>query len=169
MKIDEFKAKLKPLAYTATDTRSGIISVYTHNYWGEDDANGWCFQLDPALKTVIVKKQWDKLDGMPVFCLRDLLNLITELEKTPVKERFPEKKYVLSAMRCVEGPVPVKQYVDAMNISTNNVEFHFGFANEKANAMEFTQEDLASLSGFFPKDAIDAMKEPAEDKDDEAD
>ncbi len=45
MKIDEFKAKLKPLAYTATDTRSGIISVYTHNYWGEDDANGWCFMV----------------------------------------------------------------------------------------------------------------------------
>lgn len=76
--------------------------------------------------------------------------LIEEFLHTPFEERFPEKKYVLSAMRCVEGPVPVKQYVDAMNISTNNIEFHFGFANEKANAMKFTQEDLDSLSGFFP-------------------
>lgn len=96
---------------------------------------------------------------------KKIADLCWEFASTPINERFPEKKYVLSAMRCVEGPVPVKQYVDAMNISTNNVEFHFGFANEKANAMEFTQEDLDSLSGFFPKDAIDAMKEPAEDKD----
>lgn len=166
MKIDEFKATLNQLAYTATNNRSGIISVYTHNHWGEDDANGWCFRLAPARKTVIVEKQWDKLDGMPVFCVRGLLNLIAELDKTPVKERFPEKKYVLSAMRYAEGPVPVKQYVDAMNISTNNVEFHFGFANETANAMEFTQEDLDSLSDFFPKAAIDAMKEPVEDEND---
>lgn len=90
--------------------------------------------------------------------------LIEEFLHTPVEERFPEKKYVLSAVRCAEGPVPVKQYVDAMNISTTNVEFHFGFSNEKANAMEFTQKELDDLSDFFPKDAIDAMKEPAEDK-----
>ncbi len=105
-------------------------------------------------------------DDVDVMDLARVMDVVQRLICTPVNERFPEKKYVLSAMRCVEGPVPVKQYVDAMNISTNNVEFHFGFANEKANAMEFTQEDLASLSGFFPKDAIDAMKEPVEDKND---
>ena len=102
---------------------------------------------------------------LPANTKMQLDGIVGKFLRTPIKKRFPEKKYVLSAMRCVEGPVPVKQYVDAMNISTNNVEFHFGFANEKANAMEFTQEDLDSLSGFFPKDAIDAMKEPAEDKD----
>ena len=98
MKIDEFKATLNQLAYTATNTRSGIISVYTHNHWGEDDANEWCFRLAPARKTVIVEKQWDKLDGMPVFCVRDLLNLIAELEKTPVNERFPESKYTVQVL-----------------------------------------------------------------------
>ncbi len=102
---------------------------------------------------------------LPADVKARISGIIGKFLRTPVKERFPEKKYVLSAMRCAEGPVPVKQYVDAMNISTNNVEFHFGFANETANAMEFTQEGLDSLSDFFPKDAIDAMKEPAEDKD----
>lgn len=116
-----------------------------------------------------VEEYFESLYSITLKDLARVMDVIQRLLDTPVNERFPEKKYVLSAMRCVEGPVPVKQYVDAMNISTNNVEFHFGFANEKANAMEFTQEDLASLSGFFPKDAIDAMKEPAEDKDDEAD
>ncbi|MCC4514644.1 hypothetical protein [Limosilactobacillus reuteri] len=114
-----------------------------------------------------VEGGWIFLDDVYPADLARVMDVIQRLLDTPVNERFPEKKYVLSAMRCVEGPVPVKQYVDAMNISTNNVEFHFGFANEKANAMKFTQEDLDSLSGFFPKDAIDAMKE--EVKDDEAD
>lgn len=163
MKIDEFKATLRQLAYTTTDARSGIIKVYSQKYWQEDNVNGWCFRLAPARKKVIVDKQWDKLDDMPVFNVRDLLNLIAELEKTPAKERFPEKKYVLFAMRCAEGPVPVKQYVNAISVSTNNVEFHFGFADEKADAMEFTQKKLDSLSDFFPKAAIDAMKEPMEE------
>ena len=102
---------------------------------------------------------------LPADVKARISGIIGKFLRTPVKERFPEKKYVLSAMRCAEGPVPVKQYVDAMNISTTNVEFHFGFSNEKANAMEFTQKELDDLSDFFPKDAIDAMKEPAEDKD----
>lgn len=104
---------------------------------------------------------------LPADVKARISGIIGKFLRTPVKERFPEKKYVLSAMRCAEGPVPVKQYVDAMNISTNNVDFHFGFANEIANAMEFTQKKLDSLSDFFPKDAIDAMKEPAEGKDNE--
>lgn len=96
---------------------------------------------------------------LPADVKAQIGRIIGKFLRTPIKERFTEKKYVLSAMRCAEGPVPVKQYVDAMNISSNNVEFHFGFANEIANAMEFTQEELDSLSDFFPKDAIDAMKE----------
>ena len=98
---------------------------------------------------------------LPADVKARISGIIGKFLRTPVKERFPKKKYVLSAMRCAEGPVPIKQYVDAIKISTNNVEFHFGFAN----AMEFTQEELDSLSDFFPKAAIDAMKEPAEDKD----
>lgn len=100
---------------------------------------------------------------LPADVKAQIGRIIGKFLRTPIKERFTEKKYVLSAMRCAEGPVPVKQYVDAMNISSNNVEFHFGFADEKADAMEFTQKELDDLSDFFPKVAIDAMKEPAED------
>ena len=104
-------------------------------------------------------------DDVEVMDLARVMDVVQRLICTPVKERFPEKKYVLSAMRCAEGPVPIKQYVDAMNISTNNVEFHFGFANEIANAMEFTQEDLDSLSDLLPNDALDLMKEEVKDDD----
>lgn len=102
---------------------------------------------------------------LPTDVKAQIGGIIGKFLRTPIKERFPEKKYVLSAIRCAEGPVPVKQYVNAINVSTNNVEFHFGFADEKADAMEFTQKKLDSLSDFFPKAAIDAMKEPAEGKD----
>ncbi|MEE1989260.1 hypothetical protein V0Q12_06765 [Limosilactobacillus reuteri] len=104
-------------------------------------------------------------DDVEVMDLARVMDVVQLLICTPVKERFPEKKYVLSAMRCAEGPVPIKQYVNAIKTSTNNVEFHFGFADEKADAMEFTQKELDDLSDFFPKVAIDAMKEPAEGKD----
>lgn len=113
-----------------------------------------------------VEEDFEALYSTTPKDLARVMDVIQRLLDTPVNERFPEKKYVLSAMRCAEGPVPVKQCVDAMNISTTNVEFHFGFSNEKANAMEFTQKELDDLSDFFPKDAIDAMKEPAEDKND---
>lgn len=112
-----------------------------------------------------VKEDFEALYSTTPKDLARVMDVIQRLLDTPVNERFPEKKYVLSAMRCVEGPVPVKQYVDAMNISANNVEFHFGFTNEKADAMEFTQKKLDSLSDFFPKAAIDAMKEEVKDDD----
>ncbi len=104
-----------------------------------------------------------ELDDVLPADLARIMDVVQRLIDTPIKERFLEEKYVLSAMRCAEGPVPVKQYVNAMKTSTNNVEFHFGFADEKADAMEFTQKELDDLSDFFPKDAIDAMKEPVED------
>lgn len=112
-----------------------------------------------------VEEDFDALYSTTPKDLARVMDVIQRLLDTPVEERFPEKKYVLSAMRCAEGPVPVKQYVDAINISTNNVEFHFGLADEKADAMEFTQKELDNLSDFFPKDAIDAMKEEVKDDD----
>lgn len=157
MKINEFKKKLSRYGFSVAESVDGLLTIYLGKY------SLITFNQRSSMFTD-VKLNLNTVPVIDIYGLFNLLKITKEYVDTPIKERFPEKKYVLSAMRCVEGPVPVKQYVDAMNISTNNVEFHFGFANEKANAMEFTQEDLDSLSGFFPKDAIDAMKEPAEDK-----
>ncbi len=143
---------------------NGFLHMYRRDF--KVHANWFLEMPIDATNWDYICSDWDCLLNIEPRDLARVMDVIQRLLDTPVKERFSEKKYVLSAMRCVEGPVPVKQYVDAMNISTNNVEFHFGFANEKANAMKFTQEDLDGLSGFFPKDAIDAMKEPAEDKND---
>lgn len=115
-------------------------------------------------KTIFDCKINDELEELTDDIKITVSNKINKLLRTPIKERFPEKKYVLSAIRCAEGPLAIKQYVDAINIGTNNVEFHFGLADEKADAMEFTQKELGDLSDFFPKVAIDAMKEPVEVK-----
>lgn len=164
MKIDE---AIKIINSTET-VRACLGKEKIYFYADEVDKFDYFLMMPPkANNWNDVEEDFEALYSITPKDLARVMDVIQRLLDTPVKERFPEKKYVLSAMRCAEGPVPVKQYVDAMNISTNNVEFHFGFANETANAMEFTQEDLDSLSDFFPKDAIDAMKEPVEGKDDE--
>ena len=156
MKINEFKKKLSRYGFSVAESVDGLLTIYLGKYLLIT------FHQRSSMFTD-VKLNLNTVPVIDIYGLFNLLKITKEYVDTPIKERFPEKKYVLSAMRCAEGPVPVKQYVDAMNISTNNVEFHFGFANETANAMEFTQEDLDSLSDFFPKAAIDAMKELVED------
>lgn len=156
LKINEFKKKLSRYGFSVAESVDGLLTIYLGKY------PLITFNQRSSMFTN-VKLNLNTVPVIDIYGLFNLLEITKEYVNTPIKERFPEKKYVLSAMRCAEGPVPVKQYVDAMNISTNNVEFHFGFANETANAMEFTQEDLDSLSDFFPKDAIDAMKEEVKD------
>ena len=158
LKLNEFKKKLSSYGFSVAESVDGLLTIYLGKY------PMITFNQRSSMFTD-VKLNLNTVPVIDIYGLFNLLKITKEYVDTPIKERFPEKKYVLSAIRCAEGPVPVKQYVDAMNISTNNVEFHFGFANEIANAMEFTQEDLDDLSDLFPKAAIDAMKEPAEDKD----
>lgn len=162
MKINEFKKKLSSYGFSVAESVDGLLTIYLGKYP--------LITFNQRSSTFTdVELNLNTMQGIDIEGLYTLLKITREYIDTPIKERFPEKKYVLSAMRCAEGPVPVKQYVDAMNTSTNNVEFHFGFANEKADAMEFTQKELDSLSDFFPKDAIDAMKEPVEGKTDDND
>ena len=162
MKINEFKKKLSSYGFSVAESVDGLLTIYLGKYP--------LITFNQRSSTFTdVELNLNTMQGIDIEGLYTLLKITREYIDTPIKERFPEKKYVLSAMRCAEGPVPVKQYVDAMNTSTNNVEFHFGFANEKADDMEFTQKELDDLSDFFPKVAIDAMKEPAEGKTDDND
>lgn len=164
MKIDEAVNIINSTMTVRAKVDDGVM--YVHKKLNSDD--------DWFMRVSLYHFGWSAItadfdtcldDDVEVMDLARVMDVVQRLICTPVKERFPEKKYVLSAMRCAEGPVPIKQYVNAIKTSTNNVEFHFGFANETANAMEFTQKELDSLSDFFPKAAIDAMKEPVGNKD----
>ena len=97
---------------------------------------------------------------VPAYIKAQLTIIINKFLRTPIKERFPEKKYRLMAMRYVEGPIAIKQYVTALQASGDYVTFYFG---NKENAEKLTDKELHNLSQWFPQKAIDAMKEPVED------
>ena len=164
MKIDEAVNVINSTMTVRAKVDDGVM--YVHKKLNRDD--DWFMRFSLChLGWSAITADFDNCldDDVDVTDLARVMDVVQRLICTPVSKRFPEKKYVLSAIRCAEGPVPIKQYVNAINVSTNNVEFHFGFDDEKADAMEFTQKKLDSLSDFFPKAAIDAMKEPVEDKD----
>lgn len=102
----------------------------------------------------------DNLDDVIPQDLARTMDFVQRLIDTPIKERYPEKKYRLMAMRYVEGPVATKQYVSSVAVGGDYANFNFGF---KEDAEEWTDANLHYLSQFFPKEAIEAMKEQVED------
>ena len=86
--------------------------------------------------------------------------LIEAFLHTPVKERFPEKKYCL---RWIDDHDHCKNYLD---LSSDGV---WDFVEDEIDAVIFTESELEQLKKDNPhlSPAIDAMKE--EIKDDEAD
>ena len=154
MKIDEFIEKVNERdGMRAKKTAEGIV-MGTPNNIGifniPEDATNF-IEIDTWATSNSL--YWKKPD-------REYLSaLIEEFLHTPINERFPEKKYRLIAMRYVEGPIAIKQYVTSLQASGDYVTFDFG---SKENAEKWTDEELRNLSQWFPQEAIDAMKEPVE-------
>lgn len=163
MKINEFKTELNGLAYTTTDKISGTINVYSNGHWEKGKRDEWFLQLAPARDTVVLNKRWSNLDDMPPFNLRDLLNLIAKLEGTPVEERFPEKKYRLRWIGDASGYFA--------NYLAFNCNGDWALYESKDDTQIFTESELEQLKKDNPRlaPAIDAMKEPVGDKNDETD
>ena len=155
MKIDEFIEKVNERdGMRAKKTAEGIV-IGTPNNIGifniPEDATNF-IEIDTWATSNSL--YWKKPD-------REYLSaLIEEFLHTPINERFPEKKYRLIAMRYVEGPIAIKQYVTSLQASGDYVTFDFG---SKENAEKWTDEELRNLSQWFPREAIDAMKEPVEE------
>ena len=86
-----------------------------------------------------------------------LSTLIEEFLHTPVKERFPEKKYCL---RWIDDHDHCKNY---LNLYSDGV---WDFVDDEIDALIFTESELEQLKTDNPHlaPAIDAMKEPVEDK-----
>lgn len=157
MKINEFTNNLSGVVSFTCDSK--IIRIYADDWaFHHDDA---FLVLDAKANNLINFEDWENCSRLPFDQLHEVLNLVQKLRDTPVSERFPKKKYVLSAMRNVEGPVPIKQYVTDFQASGDYVTFDFG---NKENAREYTDGDLHNMSQWFPKEAFEVMKEPAEDE-----
>lgn len=158
MKIDELAEKLNELESLRIEKRSDGMIIYSKDSTDYD----FFFSLGYKNKSLTdVGFDWSCLDGVKPADLYKALNLIDCFLHTPIDERFPEKKYRLMAMRYVEGPIAIKQYVTGLQASGDYVTFDFG---NKESAENWTDKELHNLSQWFPQKAIDAMKEPVEDE-----
>ncbi|NMV49362.1 hypothetical protein FOL80_09590 [Lactobacillus reuteri] len=156
MKIKEFIEKVNKVAYAKKD--GDCIYICDGETTSYQDYYFLAFLV--TSKSMDLDWEWRYLRYTDACELRTILNLVKELQDTPVKERFPEKKYVLSAMRYDGGPIAIKQYVTGFYANSNCTKFNFG---SKGYAQEYTDKDLNNLSEWFPKEALEAMKEPVED------
>lgn len=85
-----------------------------------------------------------------------LSGIIGKFLRTPIRERFPEKKYRLRWINDGDGG---RNYLDN--------DDDLWSIEDKSCAKQYTESELEQLKKDNPRfaPAIDAMKEPAEDKD----
>lgn len=150
MKIDEFIEKVNERdGMRAKKTAEGIV-IGTPNNIGifniPEDATNF-IEIDTWATSNSL--YWKKPD-------REYLSaLIDEFLHTPIKERFPEKKYRLRWITDDDGaPNYVHKLCGSWNWSTT-----------KRDTKTFTEKELQQLKINNPRlaPAIDAMKEPVED------
>lgn len=157
MKIDELAEKLNELESLRIEKRSDGMIIYSKDNTDYD----FFFSLGYKNKSLTdVGFDWSCLDDVKPADLYKALNLIDCFLHTPIDERFPEKKYRLMAMRYVEGPIAIKQYVTSLQASGDYMTFNFG---SKENAGKWTDKELRNLSQWFSQEVIDDMKEPVEE------
>ena len=101
-------------------------------------------------------------DDVDVTDLARVMDVVQRLICTPVSKRFPEKKYRL---RWIDDQGHYKNY---LNLNSNGA---WVFVDDEIDADIFAESELEQLKKDNPHlaPAIDAMKEPAEDKDDDND
>lgn len=97
MKIDEFIKKVNEVAYVKQE--DGRINIYSsgNNYYGE------CFLgLNLNQEDLNIGYDWKYLDLEPNKLIT-VITAVAELKATPVKERFPEKKYTVQVFPVDDG------------------------------------------------------------------
>lgn len=95
---------------------------------------------------------------LPADVKAQLNGIIGKFLRTPIKERYPDKKYRL---RWINDGDNYKNYLSV------NLDGEWDLVMEKCEATIFAESGLNQLKKDNPDlaPAIDAMKEPAEDKD----
>lgn len=163
MKIDEAVKFINGTNTAFAEVEDGDLIIFEHNRVSDDwflrfptKAKTWCSIIDDE----------DCLTDVEPQDLARVMDVIQRLLDTPVEERFPEKKYRLVAKR--ETSFQPK-YVS--NIITGFDELIFDLSKDEKEARIFSEEELNQIKGREPSLApsIEAMKEPAEDKDDDND
>lgn len=103
---------------------------------------------------------------LPADVKAQISGIIGKFLRTPVKERFPEKKYRLVVKR---KNLFCPKYVSNIITELNGIGFDLSIDEKEARI--FSEKELNQIKEREPSlaPAIDAMKEPAEGKDDDND
>jgi hypothetical protein len=162
MKINEFIKKVNKVFYAEYSYDNNTIYVYKTEQDMCDEN-----KYDDGTYYFMSVKVGDKKfslffdpDWMPedVKGLSLLFSLLRELEDTPVKDRFPEKKYRLRWLDDKDG---TPEYIDFDSNAGWNMW------GDKNATDTFTESQLDQLKRDHPLFAsvIDIMKEPVEEED----
>ncbi|MCC4432091.1 hypothetical protein [Limosilactobacillus reuteri] len=97
---------------------------------------------------------------LPADVKAQISGIIGKFLRTPIKERFPEKKYRLRWFDDELGET-------FLGFSNGLIKNYWSTFNAPTSNTIFTESELEQLKKDNPRlaPAIDAMKEPAEDKD----
>ncbi|PEH03530.1 hypothetical protein CP356_09690 [Lactobacillus sp. UMNPBX5] len=150
MKIDEFIEKVNRNDRMEAEEIDGVITIYNDSDHEVIDIPNGATNL---LEIDFIESYSRYNFGKPS---REYLSaLIEEFLHTPIKERFPEKKYRLRWLNDMDG-------------DPNYADYSHGtwfWETHKVNAKTYTEKELQQLKINNPRlaPAIDAMKEPMEE------
>lgn len=135
---------------------NGFLHMYRRDF--KVHANWFLEMPIDATNWDYICSDWDCLSNIEPQDLARVMDVIQRLLDTPVEERFPEKKYRL---RWIDDQSHYKNY---LNLNSNGA---WVFVDDEIDAEIFTESELEHFKKDNPRfaPAIDAMKEPAEDKD----
>ena len=141
---------------------NGFLHMYHRDL---NTYNNWFLEMPiDATNWDSICSDWDCLSNIEPQDLARVMDVIQQLLDTPVEERFPEKKYRL---RWIDDKLG-KTFLGFNNQWTEKVWSTYG--DPTSNTI-FTESELEQLKkdNLHLAPAIDAMKEPVEDKDDDND
>ena len=157
MKIDEAVKFINGTNTAFAEVEDGDLIIFEHNRVSDD----WFLRFPTKAKTwrSIIDDE-DCLTDVEPQDLARVMDVIQRLLDTPVEERFPEKKYRL---RWIDDKLG-KTFLGFSNQWTEKFWSTYGVPT--SNTI-FTESELEQLKKDNPHlaPAIDAMKEPVEDKD----
>lgn len=134
---------------------NGFLHMYHRDFKVNDN---WFLEMPiDVTNWDSICSDWYCLSNIESQDLARVMDVIQRLLDTPVNERFPEKKYCL---RWIDDHDHCKNY---LNLYSDGV---WDLVDDEIDAKIFTESELEQLKTDNPHlaPAIDAMKEPVEDK-----
>lgn len=159
MTIKEFIERANQAAYVLKN--SNHIYIFSNQEDMHIARGDWFLKLDLTAQGLDSRSNWECADFLRDVDLFYILGLVQELRKTPVKERFPEKKYRLYVMRNATGPIPDKCYLG--NYGRSGTDEHFDYVRQE-DAWVLSENQIKNIRSYTP--LIDAFKKE-EVKDDD--